>query len=39
MMFVSNVIVDDAYIVVYVPRQVHQQQRPLESEAFGGPCP
>ena len=39
MMFVSNVIVGDTYNLDYVPMQVHQQQRPLESEVFGGPCP
>ena len=39
MMFVSKVHVGDGYVLVYVPRQVHQQQRPLESEAFGGLCP
>ena len=39
MMSISNVIVGDAYILLYVPKQAHQQQRPLESEAFGGPCP
>ena len=38
-MFVSNVIVGETYILKHVPRQVHQQQRPLESEAFGGPGP
>ena len=39
MTFVSDVFVGDTYIVNYVPKQVHQQQRPLESEAFGGPYP
>lgn len=39
MKFVSNVIFGDVHILDYVLRQVHQQQRPLESEAFGGPCP
>ena len=38
-MFVSNVLLGDAYILFYVPKQVHQQQRPLESEASEGPCP
>lgn len=39
MMSVNNVLVGADYILFYVPRQVHRQQRPLGSEAFEGPCP